>query len=145
MTEANPGNGSPLEIQGHLFAESNNGRQVRRLVNTTRVQVDNDRARYEASGVGNDRHAAVESRSPHVRKFLREVDEANRQTSADIVHPFSKDDQVRSSRGVKARRLDPDELVPCPACNGDGWDECVLCGGEGRCPARAARAYREVT
>jgi hypothetical protein len=61
---------------------------VRRLVNKSPVQVDEDRARNEASGVWIDQHATVESRSPHERKFLHGVDEANRQTSADIVHPF---------------------------------------------------------
>lgn len=143
MMDPDPRKQAPLEIQGHLFAESNDGRKVRQLVNKAKVRVDRHRARYEASGVGNDRHAAVESRSAHVRKFLRDVDEANRQTSADIVHPFTKDDQVRSSRGMKRRRLDPDDLVPCVACNGEGWEGCVLCDGDGEITARAAKAYRE--
>lgn len=126
-----------LRVHGHQFIESKRGDSSRQLVNKMLIEIDDD-VRYRIEGVSTGRAAELQTRSSHIRKFLLDVDEAARATADPPIVPYTKADQVGPK---KAKKLDPNELVPCPACDGVGWEDCFLCSGSGTVTAKAAKAH----
>jgi hypothetical protein len=140
MTEGEP---EPrTQWHGMSFLRTQNERDARDVVNRVEMTNGADGVVYRTAGVGTGKEAEVSTRSAHVRAFLREVDEANRETSVVAIVPYTK--QMQAGGGKKRDRRDPDELVRCPACEGNGWDDCVLCDGAGQCTDRAAKAFRAI-
>lgn len=129
-----------LQWQGMSFLRSENAQDARDLVNKVEMTTGADGVVYRTQGVGTGKEAEVSTRSAHVKAFLREMDEANRETSVIAIVPYTK--AMQAGGGKKRDRRDPDELVSCPACEGNGWDDCVLCDGAGQCTDRAAKAFR---
>jgi hypothetical protein len=128
-----------VRVQGHQFVKSQRGNTERQLVNRTEIEID-EGVRYRIEGVGTGRATELASRSPHVRKFLLDLDEAARVTSSTDVAPYTKADQLGAKRSAKRVSLGP---VPCVACDGAGWEDCHLCNGSGRVAAKTAKAYRD--
>jgi hypothetical protein len=126
-------------LEGHAFLRSDDGEQVQDVVNRWRMALDEAGTRCEIAGVGTERSEQIETRSPHVRRFLWQLDAAARRTSkADEVRAVPKD--VQLGRKPKPRTA-ADELVPCPACDGGRWPDCPLCNGLGEVSRRQARGY----
>lgn len=126
-----------IRASGFRFGESRRNGNKKQITAKFRLEVD-ESARVSFEGVGNDRSAGVQSRSSHVTKFLRDWDDAERAVSDPPIVPYTKAMQIGSK---KPSKRDQNGLVPCPACDGAGWDDCCLCEGGGLVSARAARAY----
>lgn len=127
-----------VQSKGYQFGESRRNGKRKHIQTRYRVDVG-DSARVEIEGISNGRAAGVETRSSHVTKFLRDWDEAQRAVSDPPITPYTKEMQVGSKKGAPR---DPNKLVPCPACEGAGWEDCYLCGGGGKVAARASKSIR---
>jgi hypothetical protein len=125
-----------IRMRGFQFMDAQRDGGTRKTANRVRIDVD-DTARVEVAGIGTGKTATFVTSSPHVRRFLRDLEAASIETAHNHRAPYTKADQV----GVrKSGRRQPDDLVPCPVCDGAGWDDCHLCSGGGRVSIRTAKA-----
>jgi hypothetical protein len=129
-----------VDMSGFQFSESRRAKDKRRqLANKFGFEVG-DSAKFRVEGVGTGKQANAETRSPHVKKFLRDFEAASWETSSDFVQPYSKADQVGPK---KSKRSDPEASITCPACAGAGWHDCSLCDGAKTVPTRIAKGYQD--
>lgn len=138
IVERGEGLKEELRIEGHQFVESQRGKNKKRLVNRTLIEVGDD-VRVRIEGVGTGRSAEMVTRSAHIRKFLLDADEAARVAADPPIVPYTKAHQVGSK---KAKRTAPNEMVECPNCQGEGWLDCFFCNGGSRVTAVQARAFK---
>jgi hypothetical protein len=125
-----------VRMSGFQFMDSQRDGGARKAANRVQIEVD-ETARVEVAGIGNGKTATFVTSSPHVRRFLRDLEAASVETSHSHRTPYTKADQVGSR---KNGRHDPNELVQCPVCDGDGWDDCHLCSGAGVIPLKVAKS-----
>lgn len=93
-------------------------------------------------------HEPAESVSPEVRRFLRKgLHAMRRPPTPRPVRPVPKPASTRAKRGRGVPAV-----LPCPACNGEGWfgdhaltgaTPCPICDGAGIATTEQARRWVE--
>lgn len=84
------------------------------------------RVTLTVEGIGTDRTETLTEHEPAVASYLASKAEMMRRTAYD--HETDAPDRTG---------------VACPACDGEGWDTCALCGGKGGVPEDQAATWRE--
>lgn len=133
------GDAERLSIQGHTFwRESRAGSETtEELATGTAIELDGESCRWRVTMPGAGTGTSVVSRSRGAMHFVRSVtDEMRRASRRAKVRPVPKPT-------AKQRPAVATMQVPCPACDGGGLYDCLLCDGTGIVTRRQAEAWEQ--